>query len=193
MTRPHILTKRRLSRFAAAAAAFGLVATACGTGDSAPQISGSPEATIAPVSAPPVAVPALPDIGLISFVDDSVTTLNAYVGKPLVVNFWAEWCPSCVAEMSAAFKPAQEQLGDSVTFVGVNIQDQRSKALDLLARTDVGWISVENQDGSLWAELGGLAMPFTVFINAAGEIVDRHNGPLNEALLLERINDTILP
>ena len=127
-----------------------------------------------------------------NFDDGATTTLNEYVGTPLVVNFWASWCPSCVAEMSAAFKPVQERLGDAVTFVGVNIQDERSKALKLLDETGVQWISVENEDGSLWVELGGLSMPFTVFISADGEVVDEHNGPLNESLLLDRIEKKLL-
>ena len=163
-------TPSRIPRSVVAVAGLTLLAAAC--------------------SSPP---PALPETELVSFEDSSITTLSDYIGKPLVVNFWAEWCPSCVAEMSRAFKPAQEQLGDKVTFVGVNIQDVRHKAVDLLERTQVGWISVENQDGSLYTELGGIgAMPFTVFISSEGEIVDRHNGPLNEALLVERIQETLL-
>jgi thiol-disulfide isomerase/thioredoxin len=165
--------------------AFGLIAAACSGG------GGSDAA--APEPAAPIGTAAtLPFIAIEAFDGGPAVTLNDFVGKPLVVNFWAAWCPSCVAEMSAAFKPAQEQLGDSVTFIGVNIQDDRDKAVRLLAETGVQWISVENQDGSLWTELGGLAMPFTVFISAEGEIVDKHNGPLNESLLLERIEEKLL-
>ena len=142
--------------------------------------------------AAPSDIEPLPAIELVSFADGSVSTLNDYVGKPLVVNFWAEWCPSCVAEMSSAFKPVRESLDGEVTFIGVNIQDSRERALGLLEQTDVGWVSVENQDGSLWTELGGLAMPFTVFIDADGVVADRHNGPLNESLLRQRIEEKIL-
>ncbi len=167
--------------------AFGLVAAACGgSGGNGDAVSGTPAADGAAV------IDTLPDIVLVNFDDGATTTLNDYVGKPLVVNFWASWCPSCIAEMSRAFKPVQEQLGDTVTFVGVNIQDSRDKAVELLAETGVQWVSVENEDGSLWAELGGLAMPFTVFISADGEIADKHNGPLNESLLMDRIEEKLL-
>ncbi len=79
-----------------------------------------------------------------------------------------------------------------MTFIGVNVQDVRERAEKLLRDTGVEWISLENQDGSLHTELGGLAMPFTVFISADGEIVDRHNGPLNESMLVDRINEKLL-
>ena len=55
--------------------------------------------------------------------DGTEATFADYRGRPLVVNFWASWCPSCVAEMSAAFRPVQEQLGDRVAFLGMNTQD----------------------------------------------------------------------
>jgi thiol-disulfide isomerase/thioredoxin len=55
--------------------------------------------------------------------DGSSATFADYEGRPLVVNFWASWCPSCVAEMAAAFKPAQQGLGDEVAFLGLNIFD----------------------------------------------------------------------
>ena len=157
-----------------------MVAAACGGSGSDDRASSEPGAA------------ALPAIALQTFDGSPAVTLDDFLGKPLVVNFWAAWCPSCVAEMSSAFRPVQEQLGDSVTFLGINIQDDRAKAIRLLEETGVRWISLENQDGSLWSELGGLAMPFTVFIAANGEIVDKHNGPLSESLLRDRIENKLL-
>lgn len=188
-TPPPLWPKKR-SFAAVVVVAFSLVVGACG-GDN------EPAADLAPGPAPEAGAAtavfaSLPAISLETFDGGPAVTLNDFVGRPLVVNFWASWCPSCVVEMSAAFRPAQEQLGDTVTFVGVNIQDDRDKAVALLEETGVAWVSLENTDGSLWTELGGLAMPFTVFISADGEIVDKHNGPLSESLLLDRINEKLL-
>ncbi len=89
--------------------AFAMVAAACGGSGSDDRASSAPGAA------------ALPAIALQTFDGSPEVMLDDFLGKPLVVNFWASWCPSCVAEMSAAFRPVQEQLGDSVNFVGVNI------------------------------------------------------------------------
>ena len=121
--------------------------------------------------------------------DGSTATLADYEGKPLVVNFWASWCPSCVAEMAAAFKPAQESLGDAVAFLGLNIQDDRADAVRLVEETGVLFDLGDDPLGDLYLEFGGIGMPFTVFINADGQVVEQHNGPLTEAHLLDMIDE----
>ena len=169
-------------RLALLAAAFAVVIAACGSASS----DAAPGATEAPINS---GTPA-PATSFALF-DGTQASLASFAGRPVVVNFWASWCPSCVAEMSAAFRPVQEQLGDSVTFVGMNIQDDRALALELLTDTGVQWVSAEDPDGDLYLALGGISMPFTVFISPSGEVLDKHNGPLNEAQLRDRISDVL--
>ena len=169
---------KRSIRLAGLALAVTLLAAACSGGGST---TGSEGRAGDPV--PSVAFP--------TFAGET-TTLEAYEGRPLVVNFWASWCPSCVAELSAAFLPAQEALGDSVAFLGLNIQDERDKALELVAETGVLFDLAEDRTGELYTELGGLGMPFTVFVSAEGEILERHNGPLTESQLVDRISELLL-
>ena len=64
---------------------------------------------------PAVGHPA-PDFTLAS-IDGELLSLSDYAGRPVIINFWASWCPSCVAEMSAAFRPVQHDLGDEITFI----------------------------------------------------------------------------
>ncbi len=132
--------------------------------------------------------PQVPTLGFVTF-DGAEATLADYNGRPLVLNFWASWCPSCIAEMSAAFLPVQERLGTQVAFLGMNIQDERDKALRLVDETGVLFDLGEDPDGDLYTELGGLGMPFTVFVSADGQIVDKHNGPLTEGQLGDKIEE----
>jgi thiol-disulfide isomerase/thioredoxin len=163
---------------------FAILAAACsGAGGDAGSDAGSSEAASAG--------PAVPTVTFQTF-DGETASLASFAGEPLVVNFWASWCPSCVAEMSAAFRPVQEALGDQVTFIGMNIQDERDLAEELLATTGVQWISAEDPQGELYVELGGLGMPFTIFVGPTGEILDTHNGPLRETQLRDRINELLL-
>jgi len=182
----------RRARWATLITAVALVAAACTSagGDATPdQGETAPEATSATRQEP--AGPPAPSTPFVLF-DGSAASFAYYKGTPLVVNFWASWCPSCVAEMSAAFLPAQQRLGEQVAFVGLNIQDERAKAEELVAETGVLFDLAEDADGALYVELGGLGMPFTVFINADGEVVDEHNGPLTEGQLVEKIEEVLL-
>lgn len=120
--------------------------------------------------------------------DGSPASLDDYDG-PIVVNFWASWCPACVVELPD-FQAVSEQLGDSVTFIGVNVlPDDRAAAEALIAETGVGYQLAEDEGGALYAEFGGIAMPTTVFIGADGEVVNVHSGTLFEDDLRERISE----
>ena len=125
-----------------------------------------------------------------AYFDGSDGSLASYAGRPLVVNFWASWCPSCVAELSAAFVPVQERFGDEVAFLGLNLQDERSRALQFVEETGALFDLAEDPQGLLYTELGGLGMPFTVFVSADGRILEKHNGPLTESQLTDLVAET---
>jgi cytochrome c biogenesis protein CcmG/thiol:disulfide interchange protein DsbE len=162
-------------------ATLALVVTAC---------AGASTIEDSSAAAAPSSTPA-PSTSFVMF-DGSTATLADYQGQPVVVNFWASWCPSCVAEMSAAFKPSQEQLGDRVAFLGLNVQDERGRALQLVEETGVLFDLAEDPVGDLYIDLGGIGMPFTVFIDAAGNIVREHNGPLTHEQLVDIIESDLL-
>lgn len=178
------MTARYRLRFLAAIAASALIVAACSGTGSTPTGEGGGATTATPNTGSP-GEPA-PTQSFQTFAGETVS-LATYQGKPVVLNFWASWCPSCVAEMSAAFRPVEEDLGDEITFLGMNIQDDRALAEALLEETGVDWVSAEDPSGDLYVELGGLAMPFTVYISADGLVLEKHNGPLTEGQLRSQI------
>lgn len=108
---------------------------------------------------------------------------------PLVVNFWASWCPACVVELPD-FEAVSNELGDDVTFIGMNVlPDDRTAAEALIAETGVDYQLAEDDGGALYAEFGGIAMPTTVFIDADGNVVDVHSGTIFEQDLRDRISE----
>ena len=170
--------------------ALALVAAAC----SGPAEGGSNSATSGgAVDEPRVEEQGepVPPATFEAFTGEKVS-LADYAGRPVVINFWASWCPSCVAEMSAAFLPAQLRLGDQVDFLGMNIQDEREMAVELVEETGVLFDLAEDPDGALYTALGGLGMPFTVFVSADGFVLDVHNGPLTEDQLVDKISQLLL-
>ncbi len=170
--------RRRRYRPAYLAATIAIVVAACGG-------AAATETTAPGTSAGAEPVPA--SSTEFALFDGSRSSLADFAGKPVVINFWASWCPSCVAEMATAFRPVAAELEGQVTFLGMNIQDEREKALALLDETGVEWVNAEDPTGALYVEFGGLGMPFTVYVDAAGDVVDTHNGPLSESQLRSAI------
>jgi cytochrome c biogenesis protein CcmG, thiol:disulfide interchange protein DsbE len=114
--------------------------------------------------------------------DGGAAELADWRGEPLVVNFWASWCPPCVAEMRDAFEPLHQELGEQVTFLGVNLQDNADAAGDVVEQTGVTY-DLARDDGTLFTAFGGFGMPLTALIDEDGTVVARHTGALTQAEL----------
>ena len=125
--------------------------------------------------------------------DGGTRRLADYRGQPLVVNFFASWCPPCVAEMRDAFEPLAQRLGDDVAFLGVATQDERNAALAVVEATGVSYDVARDPDGALFRELGATSMPATFFVSAEGEVVDAHMGALTRQQLAGRIEANLDP
>jgi thiol-disulfide isomerase/thioredoxin len=112
--------------------------------------------------------------------------LAALRGRPVVLNFWASWCPPCLAEMPE-FERVHRRLGDRVAFLGVNQRDQAQAAEELARSTGVTYPLAVDPTGRSFDAFGGLGMPTTALIRADGTVADIFAGQLDETLLSERI------
>ncbi len=112
-----------------------------------------------------------------------VFKLSKLRGKPLVVNFWATWCPPCVEEMPLLDVFYRQNTSKGWQMVGL-AADNAKAVTKFLGQTPVqfptplaGLAGIE-----LSRTLGNVsgALPFTVVINSQGAIALRHMGKLNE-------------
>lgn len=127
-----------------------------------------------------------------SFYDlqEKVQPLAQWQGKVMIVNFWATWCPPCLAEIPE-FIQLQKQYGkQGVQFIGIAI-DQKSKVQAYAKEVgmnypvllgDLAGIDLARRIGN---PQGGL--PYTVIVDRSGKIVTTQLGTLSREKLEEII------
>lgn len=126
---------------------------------------------------PDAAIPGLP-VGTYRCLghgpDVDLSTLR---GTPLVLNVWASWCPPCIAEMPILTAAAADLRGQ-VQFLGVDIQDRDSAALEMMVAFGADFPSVVDEAGQIRGQLAISGPPVTFFVDERGVIVGRHDGAL---------------
>ncbi len=119
--------------------------------------------------------------------------LSSLRGRPVVVNFFATWCPPCVHELPY-FQAAYEQYGDRVDFMMINVDGSGNDVATALAfMEENGYSFPVYFDLSYEASLtyGVNAIPMTLWVNAEGELVHAYNSMLTEEYLLHYIDKCI--
>lgn len=106
--------------------------------------------------------------------------LNDFQGQPVVINFWATWCPPCIREMPLLASYAEEGL----TLVLIN----QGETVDVIADyLDVAGLTFEHllldprQTALQAMQVRGL--PTTQFFDAEGRLVNEHTGELHDEQL----------
>lgn len=131
---------------------------------------------------------ALPDVALERLDGNGTLRPSELRGTPAVVNFWASWCEPCVDELPVLARAAAD-LDPQVAFLGVDVQDQVAKARELAADSGVRYRLVQDPRGEFYADIGGVGMPTTLFVDDEGTVVYRHTGELSAARLAELLRE----
>lgn len=133
----------------------------------------------------------LAELGQFEFAtaDGGVTTLAVHSGEPMVINYFAGWCPPCRAELPD-FEAVHQARGDEVTFYGISRDNSTDEWQNLVGEFGISYETVfeGNVEGS-FAAVGALGMPTTVFVNADGDIAQVWSGILDEDTLNQLIDE----
>lgn len=116
--------------------------------------------------------------------DGGQMTLGAFRGRPLLLNFWATWCPPCVGELPLLDRFHRSQPPNGWQVVGLAV-DNLAPVVGFLAKRPVAFaIGLAGMGGiELARTLGntGGALPFSVVFDRSGRSVQRKLGVIEPA------------
>lgn len=105
-----------------------------------------------------------------------------------MINFFASWCPFCIAEMPD-FERVHQLLGDRVAFLGVWQTDARGASIDLARETGITYDTAIDERGDFFRAVGGQGMPTTIFVRPGGEIAEIWVGALDAGTPRQLVTD----
>lgn len=132
-------------------------------------------------------------------VTESGATVSSadYLGKALVVNFWAGYCAPCRVEAPALEKLSQKWADAGASFLGVNTYDEPATAQAFARTYGVTYPSVIDADsGAVQLAFAGTvapsALPTTIVLDGQGRVAARILGQLQSASILDAIVKTVV-
>ena len=113
--------------------------------------------------------------------DGSATPLASLIDRPMLINFWASWCPPCIHELPSlqVLDIALNNDGMAVLLIGID-RKPPPFGVQFLADHDITIPrSVHEISGELAREMGIKAMPTSFFVAADGGLIGKIEGPLD--------------
>lgn len=126
---------------------------------------------------------------------DPATLSEIADGKPLVINFWATWCPYCVQELPD-FQEIYRAYGDRVSFAFVDVADGTRETAEGAAAwlADNGFDDLPvyyDNDLEAATMYGARSLPTTVLVSADGEILAVSAGMIDPVLLRDALDSLV--
>ena len=121
---------------------------------------------------------SLPDL------DGNQVSLSEFEGRPVIVNFWATWCPPCRLEMPTFQNVFETHQDDGLVILAVN-EAERSGTVNDFFYDEMGfsYTPLLDEDAQVGEAYGAVGLPSTFFINGSGVVTAVHRGALTQAQL----------
>ena len=157
---------------------------------SEPETTASVTESDAATNTTDAATPMAPDFTVLNPAGDPVN-LYDFLGKPIIVNFWASWCGPCRSEMPDIQK-AYEQYGNEIHFLIINLTDGSRETVE----TATDYITQEGYTFTIYFDTtlnaasvyGAYSIPMTFFIGAEGQPIARYSGAMPADILQQGID-----
>ena len=116
-------------------------------------------------------------------------------GEVVVVNIWGSWCAPCRAEAPELARVARETESKGVTFLGIDVRDDKASAQAFTRRYAIPYQSLFDPNGSQLVKFSSIipinAIPSTVVVDRSGRVAARVVGRVTYKTLNGLVQDVL--
>ena len=106
----------------------------------------------------------------------NLVRLADYRGKPLIVNFWATWCPPCRAEMPSMERAWQVLRKEGIELIAINVGEDAATVSQFLSEVSVGFPMPLDTDSEVVQRWPVRGLPTTYIVDPEGHLMYRAVG-----------------
>lgn len=137
----------------------------------------------------------LPEVKLRDLKNSAQSTTELIEGKITLINFWATYCVPCRKEMKHLNRINESYQKQGVQVIGVSIDDSRTvgRVKSIVKSQKINYTILLDTEKILYKNFNTNAMPFSILVNADGQIIWEHTGyiPGDEVKMEEAIKKAI--
>lgn len=102
--------------------------------------------------------------------------LSSYLGKVLIVNFWATWCPPCREEMPSMQRAWEALKEESILMLAINVGEDEDTIFQFTANYPVEFPLLMDRDSAVTSNWPVRGLPTTFVVDAEGRLAYRAIG-----------------
>jgi peroxiredoxin len=114
--------------------------------------------------------PAAPSFKLMDM-DDTTHSLADYKGKPVIINFWATWCPPCRAELPSMNRAWQKIKDEDIAMIAINVGEDEDTIFAFSGEYPIDFTVLLDESGEEINKWPIKGLPTTFVLDPEGKIV----------------------
>ncbi len=105
------------------------------------------------------------------------------IGKPVIINFWATWCLSCLEEMPELDRFYRAKRDSGVEMIMINVKEPKKVVKEFIDTNGYAFKTLLDETGDVTDSFQVFGLPSTYFVDKAGVIQYRHMGSLTRQII----------
>ena len=132
-----------------------------------------------------------PDFTLVDIRADEQVSLSQFDGQPVMLNFWATWCPPCRKEMPLLQDTYEKHQDDGLEILTIAVSDKANNVLDFSEQHDLTFPLLIDKKDRVAVQYKIMGIPTSYFINPDGVIESVQVGDLSAPALNRHLEEIL--